>query len=354
LRIKNIGDVRLDNIYVYDYLSANFVNYNVNSVVSPKFSINPAFNGISDKYLTSTPSNIINKSVLPVSTVNDFGPGIMETVNWLNPSEETTITMTVTLLATPNNTADYVNAAGTVGYTPLRQRVEDDPPSGFRLFDNIGTSKSDNNVATFKTANQTTISGKLFIDSNNNAKQDLGEKNIANSSVIVRDGFSTKTVKTDQNGFYTANVDVGSVFVKVDKTDPNYPKNSKITTGNEEIVMSAVLNFNNKVSDIGYFAVDYVATNIVPNTTKTATAISNILAKPVSVFAASIPANPAAITTPIKALTIPKNTNEATPPLTESSKTIVQNVTPSSIPNQPILTQPNPSGKGVLTRTGGE
>jgi len=103
----------------------------------------------------------------------------------------------------------------------------------------------------------TTVSGHLFLDSNNNGVQNLGEPNLANVSVDVVDTSGTKTVITDSNGNYVAQVVAGSVGVNVVLTDPDIPTGSTVSTigtgGGSSQSLTAILNTNTVSNNVGFY-----------------------------------------------------------------------------------------------------
>ncbi len=65
-----------------------------------------------------------------------------------------------------------------------------------------------------------TVSGHLYIDTNGNSTQDVGEPDLENVDVIITDTLGiTQTVTTDANGDWTATVPPGSTTADVDETN---------------------------------------------------------------------------------------------------------------------------------------
>jgi SdrD B-like domain len=133
LDIENLGQKDLENIYVYDYLGDAYYKtvYKIINVISDKFDINPDFNGISDKYISTTPSTIADKSTLPDATKSDANATV-KTNNKLAIGEKTKIRFQIRF-DPKDQTGPFRNSAGTVGYTREGERTEDDPPVDFMI-----------------------------------------------------------------------------------------------------------------------------------------------------------------------------------------------------------------------------
>jgi SdrD B-like domain len=163
INITNTGDTFLQNVYVYDYLNSTFIgkDYVVQNMISNKFALNNQFNGISDLYLTTVPSTITDKSKLPDLNVSDANAAT-QTTNTLNPGEIVYIKFAIKF-SPKGVTGPYINAAGAVGYTPTKIRVEDDPPVEINI-------QNDRHIAGFtipnlvSTANSATNSGSNGIN----------------------------------------------------------------------------------------------------------------------------------------------------------------------------------------------
>lgn len=99
-----------------------------------------------------------------------------------------------------------------------------------------------------------TVSGHLYIDSNGNGQQDLGEPNLANVDVLVTaSNGGTQTVETDSNGNWTATVPPGSTIANVQESDPQYPTGYTQTEGTDPTVVVAVSGENTSAGIDGYF-----------------------------------------------------------------------------------------------------
>lgn len=155
LDIENLGQKDLENIYVYDYLGEAYykTDYKIINVISDKFDINPDFNGISDKYISTTPSTITDKSTLPDESKSDAN-ATTKTNNKLAIGEKTKIRFQIKF-DPKDQTGPFRNSAGTVGYTREGERTEDDPPVDFTI-----DKKNDplgSNLATFSISKSAVI-----------------------------------------------------------------------------------------------------------------------------------------------------------------------------------------------------
>jgi GEVED domain len=98
------------------------------------------------------------------------------------------------------------------------------------------------------------VTGKLYIDTNGNGTQDVGEPNLPNVDVIITDSASgVQTVTTDSNGNWTATVPTGSTSIDIDNTDPQYPTGYTQTEGNDPTVVTVLINQSNNGGVDGFF-----------------------------------------------------------------------------------------------------
>ncbi|MBT8113990.1 MAG: hypothetical protein KJP04_01325, partial [Arenicella sp.] len=82
------------------------------------------------------------------------------------------------------------------------------------------------------------VTGHLYIDTNGNGSQDIGEPNLADVDVLITDRFGNEqTVATDANGDWIAAVPAGSTKADVDETDPQYPVSHTQTEGTDPTVV---------------------------------------------------------------------------------------------------------------------
>ena len=103
----------------------------------------------------------------------------------------------------------------------------------------------------------TTVSGHIFVDSNNNAAQNGTEPNLAGIPVKITDSLGgIQTVYTDSNGNYAAVVTPGVVTVDVDQSSSVIPVGSIISTnpsgGTDTQIITAVIGINTPVKNVGF------------------------------------------------------------------------------------------------------
>ncbi|GHA12145.1 hypothetical protein GCM10008090_22520 [Arenicella chitinivorans] len=99
-----------------------------------------------------------------------------------------------------------------------------------------------------------TVIGHVYLDTNGNGVQDLGEPDLANLNVLVTDSEGNlQTVVTDANGDYTAIVPPGSTHVNIDESDPDYPTGFIQTDGTDPTVVTAVTGSTVDAGDDGYY-----------------------------------------------------------------------------------------------------
>ncbi|WP_420631305.1 SdrD B-like domain-containing protein [Candidatus Leptofilum sp.] len=99
-----------------------------------------------------------------------------------------------------------------------------------------------------------TVSGHLYLDTNGNGIQDVGEPDLANVDIIITDsGGITQTVTTDANGDWTATVPPGSTTADVDETDAEYPAGYTQTEGTDPTTVTAVAGSDTDAGNDGYY-----------------------------------------------------------------------------------------------------
>ncbi|MCP4278372.1 MAG: DUF11 domain-containing protein, partial [Gammaproteobacteria bacterium] len=99
-----------------------------------------------------------------------------------------------------------------------------------------------------------TVSGHLYIDTNGNSTQDVGEPDLENVDVIITDTLGiTQTVTTDANGDWTATVPPGSTTADVDETDAQYPTGYTQTEGTDPTTVTAVAGTDTNAGTDGYY-----------------------------------------------------------------------------------------------------
>ena len=97
------------------------------------------------------------------------------------------------------------------------------------------------------------VCGHLYLDSNSNGIQDLGEPDLPNVDIIITDNNGTiQIVSSDIDGNYCADVPPGPIEVNVDETDPDFPTGSIQTEGDDPTIVTAVLGQEIDAGNDGY------------------------------------------------------------------------------------------------------
>ena len=103
-----------------------------------------------------------------------------------------------------------------------------------------------------------TLTGHLYVDTDGNGTQDVGEPNIANVNVVITDSNgATQTVVTDANGNWTATVPPGTTIANVDEADADFiavvPAGYVQTEGSDPTSVVAVANASTSAGNDGYY-----------------------------------------------------------------------------------------------------
>lgn len=99
-----------------------------------------------------------------------------------------------------------------------------------------------------------TMTGHLYIDTNGDGNQDVGEPNLANVNVLITDvNSNVQTVTTDSNGDWTAIVPPGSTIPNIDESDPEYPTGYTQTEGTDPTNVLAVAGTSTSAGNDGFF-----------------------------------------------------------------------------------------------------
>src|SRR4030095_2684317 len=99
-----------------------------------------------------------------------------------------------------------------------------------------------------------TVSGHLYVDTNGNGTQDVGEPNLANVNVIITDSLGAmQTVVTNARGNWTASVPPGTTSSNVDESDPQFPAGAVQREGTDPTTVTAVAGANTSAGNDGYF-----------------------------------------------------------------------------------------------------
>ena len=144
--------------------------------------------------------------------------------------------------------ADFI-AQVPVGYT----QTEGTDPTSVVAVANASTSAGIDGYY-----NPATVTGHLYVDTNGNGTQQVGEPNIANVNVVITDSNgATQTVVTDANGNWTATVPPGNTSANIDETDPDYiavvPATAVRTEGTDPTAVTAVANVSTSAGNDGFF-----------------------------------------------------------------------------------------------------
>ena len=103
------------------------------------------------------------------------------------------------------------------------------------------------------------LSGCVYIELNNDGIKDPNEVGIANIDVILTEEDGTiHTVVTDANGYYYAQVKVGTVNVLVDESDGDFPIGSFHTQGINPEDITVLLGPGNDAGNDGYIILSEV------------------------------------------------------------------------------------------------
>lgn len=112
-----------------------------------------------------------------------------------------------------------------------------------------------------------TLSGHLYIDTNGDGNQDVGEPDLADVNVIVTDSNGNpQTVITDSSGNWTATVPPGSTTANVDETDPEYPTSYTQTDGFDPTTVTAVSGSNTDAGTDGYYIPGSISGTVLADT----------------------------------------------------------------------------------------
>jgi len=100
-----------------------------------------------------------------------------------------------------------------------------------------GQPTTDSNLVQIPIVGNATVTGHLFLDSNNNGVQNAGEPDLANVTVTITDSTSgVQTLVTDALGNYSVVVPAGSTTLTVNGLDPDIPPGSNLSTPNPACV----------------------------------------------------------------------------------------------------------------------
>jgi uncharacterized repeat protein (TIGR01451 family) len=228
LQVQNYGDVVLSSVQVTDTLSLTFpspVIFAVNSVTaSAGLTPNAAFDGAGDLNLLSGTDSLA-----------------------LGASGAITFSVTITPgLAGPSL---YENQAWANGVGVLGTIVADASQDGGNPDPDANGNPGDNDVPTPLTLG--VVYGHLFVDTDGNGAQGVGEPNLSGVSVVITDSLGvTRTVVSDASGNYTATVPSGLTFADV--VEATLPAGYVQTAGSDPSSVNAPAGSVTSIGDDGY------------------------------------------------------------------------------------------------------
>ena len=121
------------------------------------------------------------------------------------------------------------------------------------VFASDETPSTDTNLVQVPIVGDANITGHVFIDTDGNGTQDLGEPDLANIDVLVVDAMGNpQIVTTDGNGDWLVTVEPGLASADVDETDPDFPSGALLSTDNDPQPVTAVSGATRATGDVGY------------------------------------------------------------------------------------------------------
>ena len=98
------------------------------------------------------------------------------------------------------------------------------------------------------------VTGHLYFDTNGNGSQNIGEPDLANVDVIVKDSTGViHTVSTNSSGVWTAAIAQGTTLITVSHTDPDFPQGAVVVEGSDPQTIIATSNAVTQAGDNGYY-----------------------------------------------------------------------------------------------------
>ena len=102
-----------------------------------------------------------------------------------------------------------------------------------------------------------TITGRVYLDINGNGTQDTNEVGIADVEIFIEEANGINfSVTTDINGDFSAEVEAGEVTYEINTNDPNFPENAIQTEGTNPTTITAVENETTFGGNNGFFVPD--------------------------------------------------------------------------------------------------
>lgn len=138
---------------------------------------------------------------------------------------------------------------------PAGETNSQDPDGGLPNFAQLSLSSAGGNLdQDFGYFQPGLVTGHLYIDSNGDGTQQVGEPDLAGVDVVVTDDNGNQTVvATDIDGNYSASVAPGTnVVVDIDETDPQFPANHTQTEGTDPSVVTVVAGGSVNAGEDGF------------------------------------------------------------------------------------------------------
>jgi uncharacterized repeat protein (TIGR01451 family) len=167
------------------------------------------------------PAGLTYVSDLPSQGTYVSGTGVW-TVGTLASGASATLQIVATV-STSGAKSNYAQVSASDQYDP------DSVPG------NNSTTEDDDDTVVVTPISGGTVIGHLFMDTNGNGTQDIGEPNLPNIDVVLTDQFGgIHTVSSNGNGDWTANyIPAGTVTVDVNNSDPDMPAGAIQTAGTD-------------------------------------------------------------------------------------------------------------------------
>lgn len=142
----------------------------------------------------------------------------------------------------------------TVLNPPAGQTNSQDPDGGLPNFSQLTLSTAGGNLEQdFGYFQAGTVEGHLYIDTNGDGMQQVGEPDLVGVDVIITDSNGNQqTVTSNGDGDYVAQVPPGTTTVNVDETDAQFPLNHLQTEGTDPTVVTVTGGATSDAGNDGY------------------------------------------------------------------------------------------------------
>ena len=112
-----------------------------------------------------------------------------------------------------------------------------------------------------------TVTGHLYLDTNGNGSQDLGEPNLSGIDLAIIDSNgANQTVVTNASGDWSASVPPGTTTADVRETSPQFPANASQTQGNDPTTLTAISGTSTSAGIDGYYVAATVTGHLYSDT----------------------------------------------------------------------------------------